>query len=422
MSTLDTAEQDRSSRTAAEWLWPLLPIGASVFCLSALFYFHVNHGAVNPTSPLQRGIAGIYRTFGLAPAVMFFFMAGTWSTIWFVTGKLERPLVRIGRLLAMAVMLGVFLNLGEGGVTAAVHKGELGAWLAGTLVSTIGYFPSIVMVWAVTFASLLLATDFFFSDSFERMRTKAAPPEVGVETAVTDHLRGLQSALHENSELPRTIAPPLVLDDSTEPLAAWSSPRGEAVENDAPLARDAAAIDMAAIDTAAMDTAENEVREGDGLANDAVESTRHAFRSGEAAPLDAAGDATADAPARVEPVSRRDESAQDLGIPAETVGARDDRSEPVIAIPRPDAAPRPPVTPVDDHAGRQQSLFAGAGVDDALLAEAMELIRGSRRVTATLLQRRLRIDYAEALDVLAALAARGQVELEADASQGRVLV
>ena len=38
---------------------PLLPIGASVFCLSALFYFHVNHGTVNPSSPLQRVIASM---------------------------------------------------------------------------------------------------------------------------------------------------------------------------------------------------------------------------------------------------------------------------------------------------------------------------------------------------------------------------
>ena len=195
MRSLDISVEERSSRTAAEWLWPLLPIGVSVFCLSALVYYHLKHGLVEVRSALQVLIAGIYHTVGLAPAFLFFLLVGTWSTIWFVTGRLERPLLRLARLLAMAVMLGVFLNLGDGGVAAAAHKGELGAWLASCLVAAFGYFPSIVLVWAITFASLLLATDFFFSDSFERLRQRPTAgnrsDEQGVEAAVTDHLRGL---------------------------------------------------------------------------------------------------------------------------------------------------------------------------------------------------------------------------------------
>jgi len=70
---------------------------------------------------------------------------------------------------------------------------------------------------------------------------------------------------------------------------------------------------------------------------------------------------------------------------------------------------------------RQQKLF-GTGVDEGLVQEAIELASGQSRVTATLLQRRLRIDYQQAMDVLAQLGARGVVELEADASQGRVVV
>jgi DNA segregation ATPase FtsK/SpoIIIE-like protein len=61
-------------------------------------------------------------------------------------------------------------------------------------------------------------------------------------------------------------------------------------------------------------------------------------------------------------------------------------------------------------------------VDEALLGEAVELLGGTRRVTAALLQRRLRIDYQQAMDVMVQLASRGLVELEADASQGRVVV
>lgn len=184
-----SAAAGRASRTMAELLWPFLACGVSVFAISALVYYHLNLDTVAARSSLQVGIASLYRTFGLAPSVLFFLLLATWSTIWFVTGELQRPLARFARLLAMAVMLGVFLNLGDGGVVAAVHKGQLGAWLAERLVTAIGYLPSLLLVWATTFAALLLATDFFFSDSFERLRR--APVEDGVEVAVTEHLRGL---------------------------------------------------------------------------------------------------------------------------------------------------------------------------------------------------------------------------------------
>src|SRR5262245_27157472 len=189
VNTLGTHEQDRSSRTAAEWLWPLLPIGVSVFFLSSLIYYHVRHDAIEVRSVLQVAVASVYRVAGFAPAVLCFLLALTWSSIWFATGQLERPVSRVLRLLAMTLMLGVFLNVGDGGISWAPHKGELGAWFAGHLLAAFGYLPSLVLVWAVTFASLLLATDFFFSESFERLRHR--PADAGVEVAVTDHLRGL---------------------------------------------------------------------------------------------------------------------------------------------------------------------------------------------------------------------------------------
>ena len=46
-------------------------------------------------------------------------------------------------------------ELGEGGVAPAAHKGELGEWLASRLVAAFGYYPSLVLVWVVTFGSLL---------------------------------------------------------------------------------------------------------------------------------------------------------------------------------------------------------------------------------------------------------------------------
>jgi S-DNA-T family DNA segregation ATPase FtsK/SpoIIIE len=70
---------------------------------------------------------------------------------------------------------------------------------------------------------------------------------------------------------------------------------------------------------------------------------------------------------------------------------------------------------------RQQQLFGGGGVDEDLVQEAIEVVLGTRRATATLLQRKLRIDYDLALEVLSELAARGVVALEGDATQGRVV-
>ncbi|MCK5942715.1 MAG: hypothetical protein KAI24_12135 [Planctomycetes bacterium] len=180
----------RGSRTVAEWLWPFLVGGVALFSISALFYYHFHRAELEPQSFLQQMFAGIYDAFGWAPSVVFCLLVFAWSLIWFVTGVLERPASRVARLLVMAVMLGVFLNLGDGGVASAPHKGAFGAWLAGRLVAAIGYVPSLVIVWITTFASLLLATDWFFSDWFDRSR-KASSHEGGVEDEVTEHLRGL---------------------------------------------------------------------------------------------------------------------------------------------------------------------------------------------------------------------------------------
>ncbi|MEQ1635003.1 MAG: DNA translocase FtsK, partial [Planctomycetota bacterium] len=82
--------------------------------------------------------------------------------------------------------------------------------------------------------------------------------------------------------------------------------------------------------------------------------------------------------------------------------------EPVVAIPRPAEGPR------------QQSLFLST-LDDALVREAIDIIESSRRASAALLQRKLRIDHDQAKELLALLAHRGLLELAADGTQGRVL-
>lgn len=191
--TTNTLGSDPASRpkTATSWLLPFVPMGFAAFSLSALVFFHLRQDAFAVRSALQHLYAGLYRAIGFAPAVMFFGLVILWSTIWLANGSLRRPLHRLGRLVAMTVMLGVLLNLGDGGVSPALHKGAIGAAVASALVSAVGYWPSLVLVWAVTFASLLLATDFFFQESFERMLAPArdTADDVGVEPVAADRLR-----------------------------------------------------------------------------------------------------------------------------------------------------------------------------------------------------------------------------------------
>ena len=207
------------SRTAAGWLWPFLVGGLALFSISALFYYHFHRLELLPQSFLQQMFAGMYDTFGWAPSVVFFLLVFAWSLIWFVTGVLDRPGVRLVRLLVMAVMLGLFLNLGDGGVVWEPHKGAFGAWLGGRLVSAVGYVPSLVLVWITTFASLLLATDWFFSEWFERPSAKSTG-EAGVEDEVTDHLRGL-------GQDPAAAAPKT---EATEPPAERPSLEQQAMD------------------------------------------------------------------------------------------------------------------------------------------------------------------------------------------------
>jgi ribosomal protein S25 len=530
-------------------LWPLVPIGAAVFCLSALIYFRIQYEVVQVRSAMQVMIAGIYQAIGFAPAVMFFLLLLTWSSIWFVTGRLDRPLVRVGRLLAMAVMMGVFLNLGDGGVAAATHKGVVGAWLAGCLVSAIGYYPSIVLVWAVTFASLLLATDFFFSDSFERLRLRPRT-EVGVEASVTDHLRGLGAlapvvepmprgrpfGLDAAAAMPATGAPEL---DFLRELQADEAPLGDADGADTDKGAAAGAVDddqgsgsrrrrsyfdrrreqdevepiaartdvdvtVAAewgpetdsLDAAPMSSAaavwpsvqepiaeqpmasegagesHAEPQGSDSFAGEpeagdvATLPPQQSFVSIEESPLATAidGETTDDAVGEVELESlsgsesgsgldlvaqtedetedEDEDEAEDEAEPVDAAAEPLDVAEPIaadrthdavepddsdvpeslVAIPRPDQSNRewqPPSSPRTPS--RQQKLFAPE-IDEDLLQEALDLVSGQSRVTAVLLQRRLRIDYQQAMDVLGQLGARGVVELDADASQGRVVV
>lgn len=491
VNTLGSHEPYRSSRTVAEWLWPFLPMGIAAFSLSAVFWYHKHRDTIEVRAPLQHLYAGVYRTFGLAPSVLFFLLVLIWGTIWLVTGKLERPLARLGRLTAMLLMLGIFLNIGDGGVDAADHKGALGAWFAENLVGTFSYVPSLIVVWLITFASLLLATDFFFHDAFERLRPRPVKkaPDAGVEVAVTDHLRGLSSAVALAVRPPAAsfaVAAPIEssTDNVVEPQTgsdgeAFAEPerddqpgpqpeRGRRRsyferrgQRDGAGEGEAESADEAPVPVPAGSISEDPMPEGappevaaetpaavgdlaigssvDGASLDGA-SLDGASRDG-ATPdggldSDAAEPAPAAAAEAIEPaeVYETPEAIEDAETDSLAPGYDVSADEPWVAIPRPEPAPpaavvaeAPPAGPDSEpeaqaeSRGKQQHLFGGGGVDDGLVQDAIDVVVGSRRASAAFLQRKLRIDYALAIELLAELAARGVVAIEGDATQGRVL-
>lgn len=243
-------------------MWQFLPAGLSVLSLSALVYYHLQlrAGPVEPSSALQYLYAELYRAMGLAPAVMFFLLVAVWSVIWSVRGVLERPASKLVRLLVMALMIGIWVNLGDGGVAPALHKGAIGAWFAEALHASFGYWPSLLVVGAMTIASVMLATDFLFADLFEQSRLDLwrrvhgeLHAENGVEPQVSEHLKGLQSA----SLPPSSPSPPA------------SSLRHESLRTE--VHPDAAGEDPSAAFAAAIAAAARAVADRDPVDGDAVE-------------------------------------------------------------------------------------------------------------------------------------------------------
>ena len=549
--------------TLATRILQILPAGVSVTSMASLTYYHVQRmqGPVTPKSLLQHWYISLYESVGFAPSLLFFLLVTVWSVLWFATGRLERPLGRLGRLVAMAVLLGVALNLEAGSVAPGPQKGELGAWLGSVLVGMVGYYPSLLLVWAATLGALLLATDFFFADSFERLwrARSSATDEAGVEAGVTEHLRQLGSSLRPtpSASADEAIARPAESLPSSASFAAAVAAAAAAAEAQERQSPDAETVDAAyrgdERPTSSAEPSERadqerplsylerrRLREARRYARFAPPEeptaeptaepatpdapTEPSFESSGTSPLPAAAPAaalpTGNEPADSFGATRSDEAPLDSDLlavapamaseefpatadaspvadeveveqfdldedeqdeddesagdsfdggddPAErpTRFARREpsldrsfaevdapwASEPPYVLPAASAAPRevpepvePPVTqqvaqdppveiprsepraplaePDGERAGgRQQSLFS-QGLEEGLVQEAVDLVVAARRASAGFLQRKLRIDYPLALELLAELAARGVVALEGDATQGRVVV
>jgi hypothetical protein len=215
VNTLGSDERAAKPRNAA-WLWPLLPVAVSMFALSALvtYQLHAN-GDQLAQSVLQRAVVGIYRFFGFVPAFFFFLLVLSWSSIWFVTGRLEKPGTRVLRLLALTLALAIWVNLQPAGSEASPAAGALGNWIGGRMVTTLGRFLSVLVVAPLALAALLLATDFFFYRFFEGVHARLdelGPDQLGAEAAegvepdVSEHFKGLSQVLAPNPA--RETAPP----------------------------------------------------------------------------------------------------------------------------------------------------------------------------------------------------------------------
>src|SRR5262245_62156665 len=167
--TVNTLGRDLQSgkARAAAWLPPLVPFAIATFALSALVSYHLRaDGAPDSRTLLQWGIIGLYQFVGFVPSFLFFLLVLSWSSIWFFTGRLDRPGPLLLRLLGLTLALAIWVNLRADAGEAPPHAGALGAWIGTRMVSALGVVLSTLLVAPLTLVSLLLATDYFFISYF----------------------------------------------------------------------------------------------------------------------------------------------------------------------------------------------------------------------------------------------------------------
>ncbi len=481
-AVFDAAPEPSASRTA--WAMPLIPVAVSGFLLSAMTSLRVQ-GALPapPEGTLAGGVVALYRLFGFEPLFMVCVLTLTWSSIWFLTGRVERPLSRLVRIGALGLSLAILVNLRVDGVLPA-GGGELGALLAARLASVVSPAVSIFAVAIVAVAALLLATDFFFYGHFERLGAKRlSARDVGVREPVVD--------VSEQAELEALALPPTPETDAVAATVASEGPPTPAVrpsdDIEAPaLPAAAAAEDTAeeAVDdafetvegdvwaleeelsavtllgprTVAADAAAEAVEERaptdepveEAEANLPSEPVTHESTEGpvedtplhdgvdldleggdvaldDSAPEDAPdvevdrGGASGEAPPEDAGAALRGESAPPEEEDDEAVA--DAFVEPV-AEPAAHAEPAEPVPiePIVELIPQPRAVPSASSpaVDPALVEEAVELVVAYRRASANFLKRRLRVGDDEAMALLRVLAERGVIDCEVGATQGRL--
>ena len=116
------------SRPRISWA-PLLPLALAVFLLSGLAYYHIQvRGTGVATEGLFQGLVALaYDLLGFVPAFMLCLLVLIWSSIWFISGQLQRPWGRLCRVLVFGLSLALVVNLTPEGTATSDH-GVLGDW------------------------------------------------------------------------------------------------------------------------------------------------------------------------------------------------------------------------------------------------------------------------------------------------------
>ncbi|MDA1220730.1 MAG: DNA translocase FtsK 4TM domain-containing protein [Planctomycetota bacterium] len=529
-AVLHAAPGQSASRTA--WAMPLIPVAVSGFLLSAMTSLRLQGALPSPPEgTLAGGVVALYRLFGFEPLFMVCVLTLTWSSIWFLTGRVERPLSRLARIGALGLSLAILVNLRIDGVLPP-GGGELGALLASRLASVISPAVSIFAVAVLAVAALLLATDFFFYGHFERLGARrvqaleldAVEPEVDADEQA--ELESLALSGHGAGSTPSAAAPVVPSSGpspASEGRAAAPRPRVEAESettdaealpdcgadvDDAEIwaleedlssvtllgprrteedSTDVVAPEEEVVPAAASVEVDPEVEE---------EPSEPCAESGDHVPSQEAvrvpdADAITEGPASAEGLPMAPQGAVmdeheavladpavDLSAadePASAEGSAGDSSASAVeseegdasggADAEPEAAEQDPPEPRPERAGEQLASLeiepgeavpahgptssdpadepiAGAaeepvvelipaprvapersarpGPDPDLVEEAAELVVAYRRASANFLKRRLRVADEEAMALLQVLAARGIIECEAGATQGRI--
>ena len=187
-------------------LSPLLLIAVSAFFLAALFYMRFNLPAGTPAEGLWTGLViQTMRFLGFVPSVMLFVLLLAWSSIWYLTGELDRLAERAQRTGVLVLCLAICVNLDH--EVQPPFGGWLGWHLATPLESVFRTTLSILVMAGLTVSSLLLATDGlfyrYFDSSFATGGKAASPvprsqplaaPGDGVEDETADVFRSIADA------------------------------------------------------------------------------------------------------------------------------------------------------------------------------------------------------------------------------------
>jgi len=479
-AVLHAAPGESASRTA--WAMPLIPVAVSGFLLSAMTSLRVQGDLPSPPEgTLAGGVVALYRLFGFEPLFMVCVLTLTWSSIWFLTGRVERPLSRLARIGALGLSLAILVNLRVDGVLPS-GGGELGALLASRLASVVSPAISIFAVAVAAVAALLLATDFFFYGHFERLGARRlGARDLGTPAPEVDEVDAVEQEELESLELgaPHLAAPPF------EPVEVTQPDAGPDPEPDPEPEQASEGDEMGDLGPQSQEEEVWAIEEGLssvtllGPRLQEIEDLEHVVDAAGAAAVDGETPASAGNDAAADPVvdPMGDESFVDAPNETVVVSAGPSEDDPSLGdeaqadVERTEGTPfgepsedhadtRAESEPVDtassetplvsgaavgdeEPAGAQISEQpapaagaepvveltpaprvvpqpAGPAIDAELVEEAVELVVAHRRASANFLKRRLRVEDDEAIALLQLLAQRGIIDCELGATQGRV--